>query len=221
MQTNPRLHLRLLVILLVFVFTNSMAQEQQAPLKIGPQPDGSVLVPSNQFLRPAGFQIYLPGRPVDISLLSNGEFLLVKNIKSLDLIRLSDKTLLQSLPYGKGGSSFTGICTSKDNRKIYLTEATNKVLIAGWDPNNHLTWGAPIQLPSPSIGGDPAPGGLVLNSREDKLFVTLSRNNSLAVITMADNAIREIPVGMAPYTAILHSDSKAYVSNWGGRRPTP
>jgi YVTN family beta-propeller protein len=210
-----------LVILLVFAFSNSLAQEPVAPLQIGPQPDGSVLVPSNQFLRPAGFQVYLPGRPVDLSLLPNGEFLLVKNIKSLDLIRLSDKTLQQSLAYDKGGSSFTGICTSKDGRKIYLTEATNKVLIAGFDPGNLLTWSTPIQLPAPSIGGSPAPGGVALNSKEDKLLVTLSRNNSLAVINLTNNAIQEIPVGMAPYTAILYSDAKAYVSNWGGRRPNP
>ena len=34
--------------------------------KVGPQPDGSVLVPSNQLLRPAGLQVFLPGRPVDL-----------------------------------------------------------------------------------------------------------------------------------------------------------
>ena len=34
---------------------------------VGPQPDGSILVPTNQLLRPAGFQILFPGRPVDLA----------------------------------------------------------------------------------------------------------------------------------------------------------
>ena len=37
-------------------------------MKVGPQPDGSILVPSNQLLNPAGFQVYLPGRPVDLDI---------------------------------------------------------------------------------------------------------------------------------------------------------
>ncbi len=37
-------------------------------LTIGPQPDGSILVPTNQLLRPAGFQLLFPGRPVDLAL---------------------------------------------------------------------------------------------------------------------------------------------------------
>ncbi len=35
---------------------------------VGPQPDGSILVPTNQLLRPAGFQIQFQGRPVDLAL---------------------------------------------------------------------------------------------------------------------------------------------------------
>jgi len=207
-----------LAVSLLFVFVKIEAQDIDN-LKIGPQPDGSVLVPSNQFLRPAGDQVYLPGRPVDISLTSNGDFLLVKNMKSLDLIRLSDKTVKQSLPFDKVGASFTGICTSKDSRNIYLSEATSKILVAHLDQNNTLTWDSQIEIPKPIIGGSSGPGGLVLNSKEDRLFVTLTRNNTLAVINLSNKSISEIPVGMAPYDIVLSSDSKAYVTNWGGRRP--
>ncbi len=208
----------LLVVSLLFVYAIIEAQDNDN-LKVGQQKDGSVLVPSNQLLRPAGEQVYLPGRPVDLTLTSNGDFLLIKNMKSLDLIRLSDRTVKQSLPYEKVGASFTGICTSKDNRKIYLSEATSKILVARFDQNNVLSWDSKIDMPKPPIGGDSGPGGLALNSTEEKLFVTLTRNNTLAVINMQDKSVREIPVGMVPYGVMLVSDLKAYVTNWGGKRP--
>ena len=207
--------------LLAFLLFQSILTQGQISfnLKVGPQADGSVLVPSNQMLRPAGVQVSLPGRPVDLSLISNGNFILVKNIKSLDLIRLKDKTLMQSLPYEKCSSSFTGICLTSDNRHIYLSEAANKILIARFDQSNRLSWETCIVIPAPAIGGDPGPGGLALNAREDRLFVTLSRSNSLAVVNLEDKSVKEIPVGICPYGVVLASDTKAYVTNWGGRRP--
>lgn len=211
----------LFVAFLLFAVTKIQAQNNFTYQKVGPQPDGSILVPSNQLLRPAGFQVYMPGRPVDIALISKEKFLLVKNMKSLDLIRLSDRTILQTLPYDKSGSSFTGICSSKDNQYIYVTDATNKILIARFDKSNILSWESPLVMPKPAIGGNPVPGGLVLNYKEDRLFVTLTRSNSLAVINLTDKSVNEIPVGIAPYDVILNSDTKAYVSNWGGRRPVP
>lgn len=215
MKTKQRLFQGLIVASLLFVSATIQAQN----IKVGPQPDGSVLVPSNQLLRPAGFQIDLPGRPVDLSLISNGNFLLVKNMKSLDLIRLSDRKVVQTLPFDKTGASFTGICTSKDNRNIYVSEASNKILVAHADKNNLLSWDSPIVLPMLAIGGNPYPGGLVLNSKEEKLLVTLNRNNSLAIVNLIDHSVTEIPVGIAPYDVVFCTDAKAYVTNWGGRKP--
>ncbi|HZK60522.1 MAG TPA: hypothetical protein VFC41_00510, partial [Anaerovoracaceae bacterium] len=178
MKTKHCLLQGLLAVLLLSASLQIQAQNNINNLKIGPQPDGSILVPSNQLLRPAGFQLYMPGRPVDISLISNERFLLVKNMNSLDLIQLNDRSILQTLPYTKGGSSFTGICSSKDNRRIYVSEASEKILIARFDQSNVLSWEKPILMPKPAIGGDPGPGGLALNAKEDRLYVTLSRNNS-------------------------------------------
>lgn len=219
MKSRLRLFQGLFVALLLFVFMQTQAQNKLYDLKVGSQKDGSILVPSNQLLRPAGFQVYLPGRPVDISLFSNENFLLVKNMKSLDLIRLSDRTIVQSLPYEKSGSSVTGICSSKDNRNIYVSEAANKILIARFDKKNRLSWDLPIAMPEPAIGGKPVPCGLALNNDENRLYVTLSRNNSLAIVNLFDKSVHEIPVGIAPYDVVLFSNSKAYVTNWGGRKP--
>jgi YVTN family beta-propeller protein len=196
-----------------------VAQTNFGKQQVGTQPDGSILVPTNQLLKPAGFQVYFPGRPVDLALISGEQLLAVKNKNSLDLIRLSDRTILQSLQFPKSGSSFKGIYYSERSRKIFVTNAEDNVLIANLDKNNILSWQAPIKLPKPVVGGNSVPGGISFNGSERTLFVTLSRSNSLAVINMKDTSVFEIPVGIAPYDVILKSDSKAYVTNWGGRQP--
>ena len=214
---------KLIVFLFLALITlqqcNLKDQNSYANQKVGRQPDGSILVPSNQLLRPAGFQIYLPGRPVDLALTPDQKFLLVKNMSDLDLVRLTDRTVMQSLPFIKNGASFTGLCISPDGHRIYVTDATDHICIAEIDGNNIMQWKNPIILPGPSTGGSPVPGGVGLNEKGDKIYVTLSRNNSLAVIDLNNNSIVEVPVGIAPYTVLCASQTKAYVSNWGGRRP--
>lgn len=199
--------------------TKTEGQNNFGVQKVGSQTDGSILVPTNQLLRPAGFQVYMPGRPVDLVEIPDRGLLAVKNKNSLELIRLSDRTILQSLPFPESGSSFKGIWYSEKNSAIYVTDAKDKVLIACLDKNNILNWQSPITMPVPSIGGSPYPGGIFLNETEDKLFVTLSRSNSLAVINLSDTSVTEIPVGIAPYDVVLKSGAKAYVSNRGGRQP--
>lgn len=208
-----------LVVFALFLNIEIAAQNKAHSLQVGIQPDGSILVPTNQLLRPAGFQVYFPGRPVDMALIPKEDLLVVKNKSSLDLIRISDRTILQSLPFPASGSSFKGIYYSESKRNIFVTDAEDKLLIANFDEKNILSWQSAVTLPKPVIGGSPVPGGICFDDAENTIFVTLSRNNSLAVINLADTSIFEIPVGVAPYDVLLKSKTKAYVSNWGGRQP--
>ena len=187
-------------------------------MRVGMQADGSILVPTNQLLRPAGYQIQFSGRPVDLALSPNGKWLAVLNINSLDLIRVSDRSKIQSLKIKKGGS-FNGITFSKDGKKIYVSQARDFVMVAELGKDNVLTWANQIEFSKPKIGGHPVPGGMVLDKENETLYVTLNRSNSLAIVKLSDKNITEIPVGVAPYEVQLFSKQKAYVSNWGGRQP--
>ena len=191
---------------------------QPTDRKIGPQPDGSILVPSNQLLRPEGLQIKLPGRPIDLCLSRDGKTLLVKNSSSIDVIDLKSHTVVQSMPYLHGGASFTGLVLSRAGDRLYVTTAENSVEMAK-KTGETWHWDQSFTLPGPSFGGDPVPGGLALSDREDKLYVTLSRNNTLAVVDLNRGDVTQIPTGIAPYDVVLLPAGRAFVSNWGGRRP--
>ncbi len=183
-------------------------------LKVGPQPDGSILVPTNQLLRPAGFQILFPGRPVDLALSPDGKWLAVLNKNSLDLIRVLDRTIMQTLPL-KGGGSFNGISFSVDGKQIYASQSRDKIFIAQKDKDNILHWIEPVQFGQPDIGGHSVPGGFTIGEGSDMLYVTLSRSNSLAVVELSDASITEIPVGISPYEVMLLSSGKSLCKQLG------
>ncbi len=212
--------LPILLISLLWLSCSATKEEnaRQMTSHVGPQPDGSILVPTNQFLRPAGFQIQFPGRPVDLALSPDGKWLAVLNIKSLDLVRLYDRTVIQSLKI-HGGGSFHGVAFSGDGRKIYVSQARDRILIAEMNADNVVTWADKIVFPKPSVGGHPVPGGMALDEKNSRLLAVLNRSNTLAIISLSDKSILEIPVGVAPYEVLMISGDKAYVTNWGGRQP--
>ncbi len=216
-------------ILLLFVFSfttiffiqcNNSEKKQDSIEKrlIGQQPDGSILVPSNQVLRPEGFQIYFPGRPVDMALSNDGNWLAILNKSSLELVNVKDRSISQSIHIG-GGASFKGISFSPDGKYIYASQARDRIVVAQIDNDSSMHLNNSIIFPSPKIGGHPVPGGFAFSKDKSKLYVPLSRSNSLAVVELANQSITEIPVGVSPFQVIIHSEGKAYVSNWGGRKP--
>ncbi len=188
-------------------------------LKIGPQPDGSILVPTDQLLRPAGLQLTFTGRPVDMALSPDGQWLAVLNMRSLNLIRMLDRTIMQTLPF-RGGGSFRGIVFSKDGMRIFVSQARDRILTARLDQDHILHWEKPVVFPPATVGGHPVPGGFALSDDGARLYVPLNRDNTLAIVDVAAaKTVATIPVGVAPWEVVLLSPRKAYVTNRGGRRP--
>jgi YVTN family beta-propeller protein len=61
------------------------------------------------------------------------------------------------------------------------------------------------------------PAGLAWAPNGTDLLVTLSANNTLAVVdTTTNTVVKQIPVGNVPNSVVV-IDGKAYVSNQGGR----
>jgi YVTN family beta-propeller protein len=186
---------------------------------IGKQPDGSILIPTGQLLRPAGTHIQVNDRPLGMSLSPNGLTLAVAtgsnfNPNALHLIDVASKTVIQTIPLK---SSFVGVTFNKAGDTIYVGGNTNNDVPA-LKKNADGTF---AQASSFAIAGS-APSGLSLSPDEKTLYVALNLKHTLGVIDVASGTVTEVPVGTYPYGTLATPDgSYVYVSNWGGRRPGP
>src|SRR5262249_39483721 len=76
---------------------NPFADDQDR-LRVGVQPDGRIVVPTNQVLTPTGKNLMFPGRPVDLAWTGDGQTLVVKNMRDLVFLDPAGGPPLQRLP---------------------------------------------------------------------------------------------------------------------------
>ena len=212
--------------------------------KVGQVGTNSYYTPVNQVVTPAGRQVELPGmRPQAIALSPNGRVLVTAG-KTHNLVVLDPGTgeVLQRLalpsdkatavtpdsvpeeilhPDKEGQVSFTGLEFSPDGTRIYLANVEGNVKVFGVRSTGKVVGLFSIPLPPAKLPGRGAeiPAGLAVSPDGKRLYVALNLSNRLAELdTASGQVLRLWDVGFAPFGVAL-ADQKAYVSNWGGRRP--
>ena len=220
----------LLPILTLFLLATSSHADERDSLKVGKQPDGRYVVPTNQILDPAGTQVTFPGRPVDLVLIDEGKTLVVKNMRDLVLIDVATGKIKQTLATGakpikeattpneaKGsGFSVVGLVAVKE--KILVTDVVT-LRIALKQADGNYAWAGAIALGKAAVGGSPHPAGIAIHDA-DRVWVTATRGNSVQLVNHVTNKVEAVvPVGVAPYLPVKITDEKIYVSNWGGDHP--
>jgi len=77
-----------------------------------------------------------------------------------------------------------------------------------------------FEKPSP-FKGDPQVTGLAVSPDGRRLYVALSKRNTVTVIDIgSESVIATVPVGVAPFRIVVSPDSKTiFVANRGGRHP--
>jgi DNA-binding beta-propeller fold protein YncE len=200
--------------------------------------------PANQIIAPAGIVVELPGmRPQAIALSPDGR-LLVTSGKTHELVVLDPAAgkILQRVPLPseknddpgpdavsthilapdkEGQLSFTGLVFSPDGRRIYLANSAGSIKVFSVDAAHKVSGLFTMRLPTFTAWkrmGD-IPSGLAVSRDGKKLYVVLNLSNRLAELDAATGRVlRWWAVGTAPFDVAL-ANGKAYVSNWGGRRP--
>jgi YVTN family beta-propeller protein len=212
--------------------------------KVGQVGANRYYTPANQVLTPAGIQVELPGmRPQAIALSPNGQ-LLVTAGKTHDLVVINPATgtILQHVPLPsgqvsdvtpdsvsgeilhpdkEGQLSYTGLAFSPDGTRIYLANVDGNVKVFGVKDTGEVVGLFSIPLPPANARGRKSeiPAGLAVSADGKRLYVALNLSNRLAELDAASGRVLRLwDVGFAPFTVAL-AGQKAYVSNWGGRRP--
>jgi YVTN family beta-propeller protein len=185
---------------------------------LGKQGDNFYLVSSNQLLHPWGEQTVIAGRPVDMAWDCQRRFLAVLNTRGIVLLDGSTGTRLADIQ--ARSTSYTGIAFRPGDRQLWASETTrngpDSILIAELSES-----GKPGKTSRIDLKGHPLPAGIAFSSDGKLAYVALSRSNTLGVIdTTTQEMIKEIDVGMAPFSVAIARD-RIFVTNRAGRRATP
>ncbi len=209
-------------LLLASLVPHETLADKRDLLQVGPQPDGSILVPTNQLLTPAGRQVAFAGRPVDLLVLDQGRLLAAKNMRSLVFIDPNTGQIIQTLelPSEKdAGRAFSAVGLAAWDDRILATDCLDGVRIANRGAGGKYQWDRQLLVKKPAVGGAAYPTGVAL-ADAGRAWVCSSRGNELQLLNLENEEVEaRVPVGVAPYGVVVVGN-KAYVSNWGGDRPS-
>ncbi|MBC7349769.1 MAG: bifunctional YncE family protein/alkaline phosphatase family protein [Candidatus Aminicenantes bacterium] len=207
---------------------------------------GRMVVPVNQVVEPYGQQVQLPGlRPQGLALSPDGKLVAVSG-KSSELViidpvdlRVKQKVPLPSEsqneprpetasgnilePDTSGQLSYNGLVFSPDGRQIYLSNVNGSLKVFSVHSDGQVRPSHTILLPPAKAPRreEEIPAGLAFSRDGKRLYVCGNLSNQLLEVEIASGRVLRIfPVGVAPFEVVL-KENKAYVSNWGGRRPGP
>jgi YVTN family beta-propeller protein len=229
------------MVLAVFL---SRGQGQDVSETVGRGSAGRTVTPVNQITSPAGQQLDLPGlRPQALALSPDGKLLAVSGksnvvvlvdpvtVRVLQYVPLpsedaradSDPVSTHELrPDKEGQVSYTGLVFAPDGSRLYLANVNGSIKVFDVDQDHQVNGKCSLPLPASGAPGrkEEIPAGLAVSSDGKFLYVALNLGNRLAELDAATGKVsRTWDVGVAPYDVVL-AGRKAYVSNWGGRRPT-
>ncbi len=232
--------MKFLSLILAFAAVGEAAQPSR---ELVGRSGGRTVLPVNQILTPVGVQVDLPGlRPQAIALSPDGKTLVTSG-KTSELIVIRPETgeIVERVglpneaanepapaapsaniltPDTKGQLSFTGLIFSADGTRLYLANVNGSVKVFAV-ADGKVTASHSLALPPANAPRrkEEIPAGLALSADGTKLYVCGNLSNQLLEIDLATRKVtRVFPVGVAPFDVAV-TGGKAYVSNWGGRRP--
>ncbi len=194
------------------VLVTAGASHITSNMKMGKQPDGSYIVSTEQRVEPGA--IPFPGRAVDMALSQDESTLAVLCHRRILFITGRQTS---SFPL-EGAAGFRGILWASDGNHLFASTSAGYVqeLV-----REHGTWrsGRRLTVTPPGAGGNPRPGGMVMDEAGTRLFVAALERNSIAEIDLSSGRwVREFHVQNLPFEVKLSPDeSELIVSNWGGR----
>lgn len=221
---SPRTLLVLVLGGTVVAASTALVMAQRPRTEVGQQPDGTVLVPSNQTLTPIGTVHLTEGiRPKDVALSPDGRQVAVLTTARLLLFNVEGAKLSEATV--RPGP--LGLAWAPDGKTVYASGAGGQVHPVKVE-GDKLAAGQsfPVDVPNaqPAKGarsaGDSQPTGLAVSPDGRRLYVALGIRNQVLVRDLTTAAtVRAVPVGVAPYQMALSPDGSTLVAaNRGGHR---
>ncbi len=117
--------------------------------------------------------------------------------------------------------SFTGLVFSPEGQRLFLSNVNGDIKVFSIEKDGKVVGLKTFDLPDAKAPKrkQEIPAGLAVSRDGKFLYVACNLGNKLAEIdTVSGLVTRSWDAGVAPFDVVL-AGTKAYVSNWGGRRP--
>jgi DNA-binding beta-propeller fold protein YncE len=186
---------------------------------VGPQPDGSVLLPTGWRVRPAGTQIETDTFPMASAMSPNKKFMAVLHggYNPPSVVMLDPATLKQiskvDLPDGWLGLSF-----SPDGKSLYVGGGARAMVYAlTVGANGELTRAGDWKLTEAAPTHEDFTGDVAVSPDGRLLYVAMLHRNVVAVINpQSGRVIERFATGRRPYRILVHPDNQSFfVSSMG------
>lgn len=213
--------------------------------KVGRYGTNEAVLPVNQRITPFGRFVDLPGlRPQVVALSPDGRWLVTSG-KTSELVVLDPRSgaIQQRVPLPGSAEeprpgvpsanilhpdkdaevSFSGLAFSPSGDRIYLANVNGGVKVFAVSSAGVVSGLSSWPLPNANAPRRKLEiaSGLAVSADGRRIYVCGNLSNQLFELdSETGRVLRTFPVGVAPYEVVLVGH-KAYVSNWGGRRPAP
>lgn len=205
---------------LVIAFVLGCSGDRQSVRRPGLQADGSILLPNNWSLTPAGEHIQVGDLPLGMALSPDGRHLAVTNNGYADqyvsIIDLETRQELQRSPMER---SWLGLAYSPDGDRLFVSGGGSDLVEVFRVARGKGQREAVLPLKPASDTTPYFAAGLVVTHDGRWLVATALRKNRLVKFDLArGERVANIDVGEFPYTVVAHPDNATlFVSNWGGK----
>jgi YVTN family beta-propeller protein len=177
-----------LICALIAATLNAPAQTPE-PVKAqlpGPRPDGSVLLPNQWSLRPAGRQVTLDDFPVNIAVHPDGQFAAVLHSGyGQHEIAVVDLRSAMVVTRQKIHEGFYGLEFSRDGKKLYAGGASDETIHVFDFADGKLTEKEPIKLRDAQERGIPC--GLAVSADGKWLYAANVWGQSVSKVNLAES----------------------------------
>ena len=157
----------------------------------GVQADGSMLLPNQWSLRPAGRQIKLGDFPVNIALSPDGRFAAVLHCgfsqHEVVIVDLAGPTVVD---HAELGEAFYGITFSHGGEKLYCSGASGEVVYYFDFSQGKLSDGGKVRLRAIEETGVPA--GLAIDPAGKTLYAADLWSSRVSRVNLADESVEDI-----------------------------
>lgn len=195
----------ILSVSVAFSLSAASMQAAEPVLWPGPTPDGSMLLPNQWSLRPAGSHVELGDFPVNIAVAPDGKYAVMLHCgygqHELVTVELASQQITSRANVTE---AFYGLTFSKDGKKVYCSGASGEEVFGFDFKHGQLANRKSIRLHDAKERGVPA--GVAIDNAGKTLFAVNLWSDTVSRVNLADKSVRDIALATNAAAADVPSE---------------